>query len=66
MIYKLKVNDNDTYYKYKGWNEDGIPTRDSLHELGLDYVSKDFIKREILTDNGDTPSTGSPDEKEQE
>lgn len=40
----------DTYYKFKGWNDDGIPTKASLHELGLDYVSDDFIRRGILTD----------------
>jgi benzoyl-CoA reductase subunit BamB len=32
----------DTYYKFKGWNEDGIPTKESLHELGLDYVYEEF------------------------
>ncbi len=42
----------DEYYKMKGWNNDGIPTAESLQELGLDYVSEDFIKRGILT--GDT------------
>jgi benzoyl-CoA reductase subunit BamB len=40
----------DTYYKFKGWNNDGIPTLESLHELGLDYVGEDFVKRGILTD----------------
>jgi benzoyl-CoA reductase subunit BamB len=40
----------DTYYKFKGWNNEGIPTKESLHELGLDYVSQDFIQRGILTD----------------
>jgi benzoyl-CoA reductase subunit BamB len=40
----------DTYYQYKGWNVEGIPTKASLHELGLDYVGEDFIKRGILTD----------------
>ncbi|MCJ7809411.1 MAG: aldehyde ferredoxin oxidoreductase C-terminal domain-containing protein, partial [Desulfobulbaceae bacterium] len=39
----------DTYDQYKGWNEEGIPTKASLHELGLDYVSEDFVKRGILT-----------------
>ncbi|MBW2368500.1 MAG: aldehyde dehydrogenase [Deltaproteobacteria bacterium] len=43
----------DTYYGYKGWNNDGIPTKDSLHELSLDYVSEDFMQRGILTDNED-------------
>ena len=40
----------DTYYKFKGWNAEGIPTKESLHELGLDYVSEEFVKRGILTD----------------
>jgi benzoyl-CoA reductase subunit BamB len=46
----------DAYYKFKGWNAEGIPTRESLHDLGLDYVSEDFIKRGILTDGEDAPS----------
>lgn len=46
----------DAYYKFKGWNEDGIPTKESLHHLGLDYVAEDFLKRGILTDNGGAPS----------
>jgi benzoyl-CoA reductase subunit BamB len=46
----------DTYYKFKGWNNDGIPTKASLQELDLDYVSEDFIQRGILTDGEDTPS----------
>ncbi len=41
----------DTYYHFKGWNNDGIPTKESLHELGLDYVSEDFIQRGILTES---------------
>jgi benzoyl-CoA reductase subunit BamB len=45
----------DTYYKFKGWNNEGIPTKASLHELGLDYVSEDFIQRGILTDSEDAP-----------
>ena len=48
----------DAYYKLKGWNKEGIPTKESLHELGLDYVSEDFIRRGILTDTDDAP----PDE----
>jgi benzoyl-CoA reductase subunit BamB len=46
----------DTYYKLKGWNNEGIPTRESLHELGLDFVSEDLIQRGILTDSADEPS----------
>ena len=40
----------DAYYKFKGWNNEGIPTKESLHELGLDYVSEDLQQRGILTD----------------
>lgn len=39
-----------TYYTYKGWNYDGIPTRERLHELDLDYVADDLEKRGILKD----------------
>ncbi len=51
----------DSYYKLKGWNKEGIPTKESLVELGLDYVSEDFIQRKILTDGeGDTSKEISP------
>jgi benzoyl-CoA reductase subunit BamB len=46
----------DEYYKLKGWNMEGIPTQESLHELDLDYVSEDFLKRGILTETEDTSS----------
>ncbi|MGO8943262.1 MAG: aldehyde ferredoxin oxidoreductase N-terminal domain-containing protein [Syntrophobacteraceae bacterium] len=39
----------DEYYKFKGWNNQGIPTEESLHELALDYVSEDLEQRGILT-----------------
>ena len=55
----------DTYYRYKGWNDQGIPTKESLHELGLDYVAEDFEKRGIYNENGDAPSETSA-EKEKE
>ena len=54
----------DTYYQYKGWNDQGIPTQEALHELGLDYVSEDFEKRGIYSDNGDTPSKEISADKE--
>ena len=54
----------DEYYKLKGWNKEGIPTKESLHELGLDYVSEDFIQRGILTDSEDTPSKEASSEPE--
>ncbi|PKN64499.1 MAG: aldehyde dehydrogenase [Deltaproteobacteria bacterium HGW-Deltaproteobacteria-15] len=54
----------DAYYEFKGWNQDGIPTKESLHALGLDYVAEDFLKRGILTDSGSTPSKEDSPEKE--
>ncbi len=38
----------DEYYRFKGWNNDGIPTKETLHALGLDYVSQDLVERGIL------------------
>ena len=54
----------DAYYKFKGWNNQGIPTKESLHELSLDYVSEDFLERGILTDSEDAPSKETSAEKE--
>jgi benzoyl-CoA reductase subunit BamB len=50
----------DRYYEFKGWDSDGIPTKESLHELGLDYVSEDFIQRGIFTDGEDASSKEMP------
>ena len=36
------------YYAYRGWNEEGIPTAETLDRLGLDYVRRDFQDRGIL------------------
>ena len=36
------------YYRYKGWNFDGIPTRERLEELDLAYVADDLEARGIL------------------
>jgi len=54
----------DSYYKLKGWNNQGIPTKESLHELGLDYVSEDFEKRGIYSENEGTPSSETPAEEQ--
>jgi len=40
-----------TYYRFKGWNMNGVPTREKLQELDLGYVAEDLEKRGIL-DNG--------------
>jgi benzoyl-CoA reductase subunit BamB len=46
----------DAYYKFKGWNMDGIPTKETLQGLDLAYVSEDLIKRAILTEDQDALS----------
>jgi benzoyl-CoA reductase subunit BamB len=38
----------DAYYKFKGWNKDGIPTKETLQELELGYVAEDLEKRGII------------------
>jgi aldehyde:ferredoxin oxidoreductase len=50
--YETKILDE--YYKFRGWNNDGIPTKETLDRLGLDYVSEDFEQRGILTTNSET------------
>lgn len=56
----------DDYYEFKGWTKEGIPTKETLDKLGLDYVSKDFLQRGILTGNEGTPSTETLAEKDEE
>jgi hypothetical protein len=55
----------DSYYKFKGWNNQGIPTKETLNKLGLDYVSEDFLQRGILTDHEGAPSKENSVEKEE-
>jgi benzoyl-CoA reductase subunit BamB len=38
----------DAYYKFKGWNNDGIPTKETLQELDLAYVAEDLERRGII------------------
>ncbi len=38
----------DEYYKFKGWNNEGIPTKESLEELDMAYVAEDLERRGIL------------------
>ena len=56
----------DTYYRFKGWNDQGIPTKETLDELGLEYVSQDFLQRGILTGGEDAPSGDTPAETTRE
>jgi len=48
----------DTYYKFKGWNKDGIPTGETLKKFDLDYVYEDFIKRGILKEGAEDEAAG--------
>ncbi len=56
-----------TYYQYKGWNQEGIPTKESLRELDLGYVAEDFLQRKILIDDesGSTETFAGDHEKTQ-
>ncbi len=38
----------DKYYAFKGWNDDGIPTRETLESFDLGYVADELEKRGIL------------------
>jgi len=38
----------DGYYKFKGWDLQGIPTKETLQELDLAYVAEDLEQRGIL------------------
>jgi aldehyde:ferredoxin oxidoreductase len=37
----------DEYYRFRGWNKEGTPHKETLDELGLDYVWDDFERRGI-------------------
>ena len=50
----------DTYYEFKGWNLEGVPTRATLHDLDLDYVAEDFVERGILTEDEKVPALAAP------
>ena len=41
------------YYTFKGWNYDGVPTKETLHRLNLEHVAKDLKERGILKDGQD-------------
>jgi benzoyl-CoA reductase subunit BamB len=43
----------DAYYKFKGWDNDGIPTKETLQKLDLAYVAEDLEQRGIIKDGKD-------------
>jgi len=40
----------DEYYSYKGWDSRGIPKKETLERLGLDYVAEEFEKSGIYNE----------------
>lgn len=62
--HELEQQHLDAYYEFKGWNKDAIPTKETLDRLGLNYVSDDFIKRGILTDDEVTASHDASPKKD--
>jgi len=52
----------DEYYRYKGWNSEGIPTRETLHELDLDYVYEEFVRMGLLKDEAKESAHAAPSE----
>jgi len=48
--YPMEAKCLDEYYKYCGWNLGGIPTKETLEELGLDYVREDLERRGLLAE----------------
>ncbi|MDD3652607.1 MAG: aldehyde ferredoxin oxidoreductase N-terminal domain-containing protein [Desulfotomaculaceae bacterium] len=43
----------DAYFEFKGWDMDGVPTKESLQSLDLNYVVEDFEQRGIIKDGQD-------------
>ncbi len=50
----------DEYYRFKGWNREGVPTKAALERLGLDYVAEDLIKRGILPEDDEGIDAAPP------
>jgi benzoyl-CoA reductase subunit BamB len=46
----------DEYYKFKGWNNDGIPTKETLHELDLGFVYEEFVRMGLLKEADGEPA----------
>lgn len=38
MFPEFEFKLQDDYYKFRGWNKEGIPRAETLHKLGRDYV----------------------------
>jgi benzoyl-CoA reductase subunit BamB len=40
----------DAYYKFKGWDNEGIPTKETLYQLKLGYIADELEERGIIKD----------------
>lgn len=47
---ELETQLHDAYYKLKGFNSQGIPTKEALEKLDLAHVAEDFEQRGIYND----------------
>ena len=47
------------YYTFKGWDDEGIPTRQTVERLDMAYVADDLEQRGILT-VGESASASRP------
>jgi len=45
---ELEQNLLDNYYRFKGWDNDGIPTKKTLQELDMATVAEDLEQRGII------------------
>jgi aldehyde:ferredoxin oxidoreductase len=45
---ELEQNLLDNYYRFKGWTNDGIPTKKTLQELDMATVAEDLEQRGII------------------
>ncbi len=43
----------DAYYAFKGWDNQGVPTKKSLQQLDLGYIAEDFERRGIIKNGQD-------------
>ena len=58
MCAKSQVAQRDGHYKFKGWDNEGIPTKKTLKELDLGYVAEDLEQRGIITKKIEDVETG--------
>jgi hypothetical protein len=62
---EMEVKLLDDYYKFKGWNNEGIPTKETLDELGLDYVGQDLEQRGVYKEKAKVAKSVSKKETSQ-